>query len=417
MLKQRAFGAGFVALALSTSFARGASAAGYDTPILYTARHQAMGGAAIGYVDDPSATFHNPAGLQGVDGLALLGDLSLLIGSVKGTPERTIEDEESNSVVAPFFLVGAGYRAHEWLTVGLGFFPVASGGAEYEYDLLGTPFVDRTQILFLEVTPAVSLNVPKDKWLPGKLAIGAGYRIDWVRFQREKGDPDDPRVLALDMSGASFTGFRVGVQYRPIPVLGFGVVFRNRVDVTTKADEVSVFTQTATDAELEFILPAKLGFGVELALDRIRVATDVEYAFQSQNDRVELKGTLSTGPAAVPNIFDWKNGVTARVGAEYAFGAAIRYPVRIGYAFDSAVTNPAYPTAFGTPAAPTHSFGGGAGINPGPWQVNAAVVHRFGSASIEASELGTGCQFCSYAGDYSLTMTGIYVDASVEIDL
>src|SRR5688572_7503134 len=107
-----------VALLLSSGFvaaARVARAAGYDTPILYTARHQGMGGTAIGYVDDPSATFHNPAGLSGVNGLALLGDLSLLIGQVQGSPEVGIESIESNTVIAPFFLVSAAYRAHQWL--------------------------------------------------------------------------------------------------------------------------------------------------------------------------------------------------------------------------------------------------------------------------------------------------------------
>ena len=61
------------ALATASSVALTASsahAAGFDTPLMYTARHQAMGGTAIGYVDDPSAAYHNPAGLQGVHGVA-----------------------------------------------------------------------------------------------------------------------------------------------------------------------------------------------------------------------------------------------------------------------------------------------------------------------------------------------------------
>jgi long-chain fatty acid transport protein len=281
-----------------------AHAAGYDTPILYSARHQGMGGTAIGYVDDPSATFHNPAGLSGVDGLGLLGDLSLILGSVQSSPERGITSIESEPVLAPFFLLAAGYRAHEWVTVGLGFFPVASGGAEYRYELAGNPFVDRTRILFLETTPAASLNVPKDAWIPGELSLGAGYRMSSLSFQREKGRPDDPRILNLDMSGWSFAGFRVGAQYHPIPELGIGAVFRNRIEIEAQADEVSVFTATATDATLPFVLPAKLGGGVEFELTRVRVAVDVEYAFQSQNDRVELEGTLGDRHAAVPNVFE-----------------------------------------------------------------------------------------------------------------
>lgn len=395
-----------------------ARAAGYDTPILYSARHQAMGGTAISYVNDPSALFHNPAGLSGVHGLALLGDLSLVLGRVRGSPERGVDSVESNQVVAPFFLAGAGLRVHEWVSVGLGFFPVASGGAEYEYELAGNPFIDSTEVLFLEATPAVSLNVPKNRLLPGELSLGVGYRVNVLNFDRKKGDPDDPRVLSFEMSGASWSGVRVGAQYRPVRAFGVGFVFRNRIQIDAEADQVTVFTQTAEDASLRFILPAKLGAGMDLDLERVRFATDVEYALQSQNDRVALEGTLNGQPASVPNVFEWQNGITARFGVEYRIDVgAIRYPIRAGYAFDSSVTNAAYPSAFGTPPAPTHTVGLGAGFDPGIFQINAAVTRRFGSTSTSANELGTGCAFCSYAGDYSIGMTGIYLDASVDLSL
>jgi long-subunit fatty acid transport protein len=337
---------------------------------------------------------------------------------VHPTPDRGIDGIESEPGLAPVFLVGAGFRAHEWLTLGVGFFPVASGGAEYRYELVGNPYVDRTRLLFLEATPAASLNVPKDAWVPGELALGAGYRVSTLSFQREKGLRSDPRILNYDMSGASFAGFREGAQYHPIPELGCGAVFRNRLEIEARADEISVLTQTATNASLPFILPAKLGGGVELELTRLRLALDVEYAFQSQNERVELSGTIDGTPATVQNVFDWRDGVTLRTGADYRLiGGGIRYPLRIGYAIDTAVANEAYPTAFGTPPAPTHIVSVGAGFDPGVWQVNAAVTHRFGGTTVESSELGTGCQFCSYEGDYALTMTGFYLDASVDFEL
>ena len=394
-------------------------AAGYDTPILYSARHQGMGGTAIAYVDDPSATFHNPAGLSGVRGLSLLGDLSLILGQLQSSPDDDATSIESEPVVAPFFLLGAAVRAHEWVSFGLGFFPVASGGAEYHYELNDNPVVDSTRILFLEATPAVSLNVPKDAWIPGELALGAGYRASFLTFEREKGTPDDPELLNLHMNGSSFTGFRVGVQYHPIPELGFGAVFRNRIEIESRADEATVYTQTATDASLPFILPAKLGAGVEYELTRWRFAVDVEYAFQSQNDRVALEGTLDDFEAAVPNIFDWQDGVTLRTGVEYRLlDGPRRYPLRVGYIFDSTVASDEYPSAFGTPPAPTHTVSLGGGVDfAGAWQVNAAIARRFGQTTVEAADLGTGCQFCSFEGDYSITMTGFYLDASVNIDL
>jgi hypothetical protein len=149
-----------------------------------------MGGTAIGYVSDPSAGFHNPAGLQGVQGLGLIGDFSLILGKVRATPTNNADGDdnrESDLVRAPFFLVGGAYRLKPWLTLGVAGFPVASGGAEYRYQIDGRPQIDSTEIVFFEITPMLSLNVPQDALLPGRLAIGAGYRTSIVTFDRKKG--------------------------------------------------------------------------------------------------------------------------------------------------------------------------------------------------------------------------------------
>jgi long-subunit fatty acid transport protein len=391
-----------------------AHGAGFDTPILYTARHQAMGGTAIGYVDDASATFHNPAGLGGVRGVNVLGDLSLILGRVRASPERTVKSTESEPTLAPFFLLGGAVRLNEYVSLGLGVFPVASGGAEYEYELAGNPIRDATSIVFAEATPALAVSLPRDRFVPGTLSLGAGYRASALWFTREKGNPEDPRILNFDMFGTNFTGFRLGLQYRPAPVFAFGVVYRNKIEIETRADEVSVYTQTADDATLSFVLPSKLGAGMVFDVGAVRLATDAEYAFQSQNRRSMLRGTLGDTVASVPNVFAWDDGVTLRFGAEYSLGDEKRaYPLRAGYLFDKAVTNPAYPSAFGTPPAPTHSVTFGGGYRTPSFQLNAAVTHRFGSTEIAPGDLGTGCAFCSYDGDYSITMTGFYLDASV----
>jgi long-subunit fatty acid transport protein len=393
-----------------------ARAAGFDTPILYSARHQAMGGTAIGYVDDPSAAFHNPAGLQGVKGLALLGDFSMILGKVRGSPDLDL-NLESKTVVAPFFLLGGAYRVHEWVTLGIAAFPVASGGAEYEYPIGTQQWLDRTEIVFFEASPVASLNVPKNAWLPGKLSFGAGYRLNYMTFDRKRGQKDQFRYLDLDMKGASFSGFRVGVQYQPIEPLKLGIVFRNKVVVETKADSATVILQPARDVSLDFTLPAKLGFGARLDLGQVGVASDVEWAFQSQNKRPSLKGKLNddVDESTVLNVFDWQNGITWRSGFEYRLGQLPKIPLRVGYIFDTRVTNPVYPSAFGTPPAPTHTFTAGAGFVQEHWQVNAAFSRRMGSTTVETTD--TSCKFCGYPGKYSITMTGIYIDASVDLPM
>lgn len=374
-----------------------------------------MGGTAIASVDDASAGFHNPAGLQGVRGYGFIADFSMILGKVRATPDQLAGNLESNTVKAPFFLLGAGYRLNDWLTLGLAGFPVASGGAEYEYEIGGTDVLDKTEIVFFETTPMLSLNVPKDRILPGQLAFGAGYRFSYVTFDRQKGDAKDPRVLNLKLSGVNATGFRLGAQYRPIDALKLGVVFRNKVTVTTKTDSALVFRQEATDGELDFTLPAKLGFGTRVDLGRFGFGNDVEWALQSQNKRPALKGQLSGTPVEVPNVFDWQNGVTFRTGLEYRLGDGPTVPLRVGYIYDATVTNQSYPSAFGTPPAPTRTLTAGAGFVAEHWQVNVAVSRRFGEAYVADTDLGKGCNFCSFGGQYEITMTGLYIDASIDL--
>jgi long-subunit fatty acid transport protein len=406
---------------LSCAWPTRAAGAGFDTPIVYSARHQGMGGTAIGYVNDPSAMFHNPAGLAGIRGLGVLGDFSLLLARLQASPQdlETARSIESEQIVAPFFLLGTGDRIHEWVTVGAAFYPLASAAAEYEYSIPGTDTrtYNATRIVFLEGTAGLSLNVPEDEWLPGRLSLGAGYRVDYLMFDRKQGAREDPRMLNLEMDGVNPFGYRIGLQYRPIEQVGFGVVYRSPTRVTTRADEATVYLQTAADAEMEFVLPARLGTGVRVDLGRAGVALDVEYAFQSQNDRSSLKGTLGGTETEVENIYAWKDAWTFRAGAEYRLGAAWQVPIRAGYVYDGPVSRPAYPSAFGTPPAPTHSLTAGGGYDEGSWEVNLAAAYRFGSVAVSEDQLGEGCQFCSFEGDYEITAVGLYIDASADLEL
>lgn len=422
-LKSLRYACGVAAASLTALASAPALAAGFDTPILYTARHQAMGGTAIAAVSDPSAGFHNPAGLQGVRGYGFIGDFSLILGKVRATPDQNAGNLESDTVKAPFFLLGGAYRVHHWLTLGLAGFPVASGGAEYHYELSGKNIIDKTEIVFFEVTPMLSLNVPEDRWLPGKLAFGAGYRMSYVTFDREKGEPSNPRLLNLHLKGYDALGFRLGAQWAPIDALKLGIVYRNPVTVTTKADSATVFMLPATDGELDFNLPSKLGFGTRVDLGDFGFANDVELAFQSQNKRPALKGTLTGARTEVPNVFDWKNGFTWRTGVEYRLGSEPMIPLRLGYIFDSRVSNPRYPSAFGTPPGATRTFTAGLGVVMPTWQINLAVSRRYGEGYVPAAGLPDPtvpqnpdlCRFCGFSGPYEISMTGFYIDASIDL--
>lgn len=388
-----------------------------------------MGGTAIGYVRDPSALFHNPAGLGQIERGEVLADFSLLLGGIHASPSSsTGRNIDSELTVAPFFLVGGAYRLHKYITIGAGVYPVASAGATYRYPSTSAStskdFEDRTDLFFLEASPAIAVNP-----LPN-LRFGLGYRITYVHLTRFEGAEGAKPSVDFKVSGQNFTGFRAGAQWDALPWLHFGAVYRSTTTTKVTSNEGVALRVTYTDISTKFKLPAKLGFGSRVDFDPWRMpaslAVDYEYTFNSQNEGDPLRGTPDPNapgaPPEVSNVFEWKDSHTVRLGAEYRFWRddvhrVERIPLRVGYVFDSQSANAHYPTAFGTPPGATHVFTLGSGYNGGTWQANVASAYRFGTGNVTAADVAPGadhkdCQFCGYAGNYKIHLSGIYLDAS-----
>jgi len=394
-----------------------ARAGGYDTPMLYSARHMGMGGTAIGFVDEPSAIFHNPAGLAHTGTISVTGDVSLLLAKVRSSPNVVQQDVESEQTVAPLFLVGGGLRLNEIVSVGLGVFPIALAGATYRYGTVE----DRTRLVFLEASPAVAFN------LPGRVRLGAGYRVTYASVQRFQGDPTEP-FLDFEMSGLNFLGFRAGAQWTPVDWLQVGAVYRHKTKTKVTNDTGIALRQRFTDIETTFVLPSKAGLGARADFWHLGLAVDGEYLLNSQNSGYPLEGLPPPEPGMptqartqVANVFEWKDELTVRAGLELRFGfvpALERLAVRGGYVFDGKTTNEHYPSSFGTPPGPTQVVTAGLGWRGNSWQVNAAFARRFGTGEVTAADVNDPtnkqCLFCGKAGmlPYKIGVTGFYLDFS-----
>lgn len=405
------------------SCARPVLAGGYDTPMLYSARHMGMGGVAIGGVRDPSALFHNPAGLAHVDRVSVLGDFSLLVGDLQGSPSVTARNTTSDTTVAPFFLVGSGVRLTDFLVLGLGLYPVASSGATYRY---GDDFEDTTTLLFIEASPALAINLPEN------VRLGVGYRVTFVRLIRYQGSPDGPNppFIDLTLSGHDYAGLRAGIQWTPTPELDLGFTYRHITETEVSADGGIALGQRARDLSTSFTLPSRFGVGARFDWSRVAgfplvTGADVEYALQSQNEGDPLEGVQSSTGARlqVPNVFEWSDAVTLRLGVEYPFLLDRARPERrilgrLGYVYDAQTANEVYPTAFGTPPGPTQVLTTGVGYDDGSVQVNLAYAYRFGSAEVTRENLSgpsrKNCAFCGADGDYEIALNGFYVDVSYD---
>jgi long-subunit fatty acid transport protein len=402
--------------------ASSALAAGYDTPMLYSARHMGMGGAAVGYVNDPSAMFHNPAGLAHTRKGAVLGNFSLLLGKLRGAPERGDENVTSNLTVAPFPLLAGAYRITDWLTAGLGIYPVASSGATYEYtNAASKQITDQTKLLFLEISPGVALN------LPGNVHVGLGYRVTYLKLFRLRQANNEPADLDFSMSGSNPASFRVGAQWIPLDrlepradrkALQLGVSYRHKVEVDISADNGKVLTMDVTEMNSTFMLPTKMIAGVRGDYQRFGLALDVERTLNDQNTESVIEGTTGSNRIKVPNIFEWSNSWTCRTGLEYRLMDEGQLATRVGYVLDTKTASEGYPSAFGTPPSKTQVITAGAGYDAGSWQANLAYGFRFGGATLTREDTADSrnCPFCGKFGEYDIKLHGLYGDFSYEFD-
>jgi hypothetical protein len=94
--------------------------------------------------------------------------------------------------------------------------------------------------------------------------------------------------------------------------------------------------------------------------------------------------------------------------------------VRAGYVFDGQVGSRAYPSAFGTPPAPSHTVTLGGGYRAGAWEANVAGAYRLANTSVSTADVAgaQSCAICSKPGaDYTLRMLAVYLDFSIDIDV
>ncbi len=110
--------------------------------------------------------------------------------------------------------------------------------------------------------------------------------------------------------------------------------------------------------------------------------------------------------------------MTLRLGGEYQVNKSVF--ARLGYIYDTKSANIKYPSAFGTPPAPTMSYTVGGEYRVGNGlSIAVALAYRSGSVDITEDQLGTDdkgnlqCQFCGKEGTYRIAMLGGCLDAVI----
>ena len=338
----------FVLMAVSSS----ALAGGYDTPMLYTAEHMGMGGAAVAGVSDASALFHNPAGLAKIKKGSGIFHMTYLRGTVTGSPGSTPESSSitSEPTSAPFPLIGGAYRLHPKVVLGMAAFPIASAGAKYNYEGFGGAKIsDSTTLVFAEVGPGLGIDL-------GKVRFGLGYRFTYMMLERFNGAEGVDPLIDFNLTGSNAQGLRAGFQADLMDgdsgKLSLGLSYRHQVIIKPTAAEARAVGFKVTDMSSRFILPSRIVGGLRFDTGPWGVAADVEYGFNGLNQKSVLAGTAELAPGmtddiALDNVFGWQDALTYRLGVEHRLANGIK--LRLGGAYDEQTSSKQYPTALVPP--------------------------------------------------------------------
>jgi long-chain fatty acid transport protein len=354
------------AMALLFSFAESARGAGFQINE-QSARSTGRGNAVIATTDDPSAIWHNPAGLANVKGTAFEAGVTLirpdnnyegpgLISTNPNFPNDPAEEQTLNSSPAFVPHVYGSYALSEMAVVGLGFYPSYGLGTEWQN---ATRWVGRTQAEFTELrtfffTPTVALKPVE--WL--NVAVGLQLVPATLVLEQTLGvtDPDDPgfgQVLLpasnpdeLDgrfkLAASAFgVGATAGVQVKATENLRVGFVYRSAVnldfdgdvDFSLPSNVPSVTAQNFPDGpgNGSVTVPHTFGLGVGWATETWTLEADTQLTLWDSFEELRINFDSGRPSDFTAEVRDWDVVPMFRLGGEVRLGD---FAGRLGLVYD-----------------------------------------------------------------------------------
>lgn len=332
-----------IALAVVLLAASSAQAAGF----LLRNQGARASGRANAFVADPSdasAIYHNPAGINNLDGIQVNvgGNVIVPDSTFTGLDGQTAEVVTS-AIITPYAY--ATYELNDFLTFGLGMNPPYGSGLEWDENSPGRQIVREISLQTFYITPTVGIDFDQIG-VPG-LAFAAGLDLvpaaAYLRQDILFGD----QVGQAELSGSDFgVGGRAGITYNPAFAqdLHIGVAYRLPVafrfegegdfDIDDPTLRQSLNPDGSGAVELE--VPQVLSVGVAYdILPELQVEVNVDYVGWSVYDELVL--TLPSFPETPDQREElilprnWSDETVFRIGAEWTEET---WAVRGGFAYD-----------------------------------------------------------------------------------
>ncbi|MBU1692438.1 MAG: outer membrane protein transport protein [Verrucomicrobia bacterium] len=315
LLSQAAYGAGF---ALYEGSARG----------------NAMGGALTGSADDPSALYYNPAGITQLEGVQVMGGLTVIAPATKittATPMGSVTTEtEDNIWIPPHLYATWGVNDRVWL--GIGMYSRFGLGTEFDENWPGRYNSYKAVIQTLTFNPNVALKIND------QVSLAAGVSAMWLDLDLRRklpnpvvGGPDLDFQLCGDSIGY---GYNVGARWQPLDWLSFGATYQGEVDQDVEGD-ASVSGRKG-DASGDISLPDMVFLGTSVKpTEKFTVEFDAIRTGWSSYDQFALNldpTVLGPDKTVLVSPKNWDDVWRYAVGVEYALNET--WSLRAGYTYD-----------------------------------------------------------------------------------
>lgn len=297
-------------------------------------------GRANAFVADPtdaSAIYHNPAGLNNLDGLQFNVGGNVIVPDTQFVGlDGEITELDVDAIAAPFAY--ASYELSPYVTIGLGVNAPYGSGLDWPADSPGRQIVREIQLRTWFITPTVAVDFDQIG-VPG-LSFAAGLDLAPASAYLRQDIVFGDQVGQVELSGNDFgVGGRAGLMYNPdfLEELHVGVAYRLPVAYNFSGegdfdiDDPALRQELPPDGDgsVELEVPQVLSVGVAYdILPELQVEVDVDYVGWSVYD--DLVIGLPDGTDQVLSR-QWDDTVVVRVGAEYA---TERWAIRGGYAYD-----------------------------------------------------------------------------------
>jgi len=302
----------------------------------------AMAGAVSAKTDEPAAIFYNPAAIAMRDGGSVLAGTTLVVASFSSralAPPQLTTDTSGGFAALPTVFASA--HVGPRLALGVGLF--APFGAKAQWNALasdgksafpGRFLATNTQLQTAVINPTVGFRASD------RFAVAAGVDVMLASVELSRAVQFADVEGSAQLGGtATGVGFNFGVLVELVPDrVTAGLAYRSAIGLDFNSLQAhfvappelraEVFDQTGRTS---LRMPHTVTLGLQTKpRDDLSITTDLHYARWSEFREISVTFPGSPTPGFAARQ-DWRDSVSARVGAEWLAWRGLALRAGIGY--------------------------------------------------------------------------------------